>query len=504
MNRISTRTRIGMALIALPLLISGGPLHAGPLTPSAGPVSPTGKTTQEVFDKVAVAEPRIPINSTNTPGFDTIAFIISQPGSYYLPGNITATPGKTVLIEILASGVTLDLGGFQLSGVGIAQHAVRVSPGLPNVLVKNGFISGCLSHGITSNGLLCEVTNLNVSNCAGNGIDLNALSRVTNCAVRSNGSHGIRVGSNSIVSNCLSSTNTVNGIEALGGSVITDCICEGNAVGMLLGSNCLVSNSRVSNPAAASSVAFLSGNGDSGTALTDCRATGGGRGFSFQGGRVSLTRCSATGMTGGQNAFDVGLDSTLSDCRADNNSGTGFVLANRYQVQSCAATQNVGDGFRSTGTSSGSFIQCNAVGNSANGFNVGDGATVQACIANNNLQRGVSLTNGGSVINCTTRNNQNDGIAVNFSCLVQGNSCNGDGAGIGVDAAIRATGQANRIDGNNISFADRGLLVSSGGNTIFRNSVKGCTVNFDIIGGNDVGPIGSAATTTSPWANIQF
>lgn len=497
MTRKAPPAYTNLSFTALALLITSGLLHAGPLTPPVGPVASTHKTLSDI-------EPRVPINSINTPGFGSIAFIISQPGSYYLPGNITATPGKTVIIEIESSGVTLDLGGFQLSGVGIAQHAVQISPGTPSVLVKNGFISGCVSHGVTSNGLLIEVAGLNINSCGGNGIDLNALSRVTNCAVRSNSSHGIRVGSNSLVSGCLSSTNAINGIEALGGSIVTDCVCEGNAVGMLLGSNCLVSNSRVSNPAAATSTAFLSNGGESGAALTDCRASGGGRGFYFQSGRVSLTRCSATGMTGGQNAIDVGHDSTLSDCRADNNSGHGFVLAARCQVQNCAATLNAGDGFRATSTNAGSFIQCLAANNNANGFNLADGVTIQACTANNNLQRGISLANGGSVIDCTTRSNQTDGIAVNFACVVRGNSCNGDGTGIGFDAAIRVTGQANRIEANHISFADRGLLISSSGNTIFRNSLKGCTVNFDIVGGNDVGPIGSAATATSPWANIQF
>ena len=43
------------------------------------------------------------------------------------------------------------------------------------------------------------------------------------------------------------------------------------------------------------------------------------------------------------------------------------------------------------------------------------------------------------------------------------------------------------------------------GNTIVRNSASGNGDNYGaIVGGNDVGPIGTAATATSPWANIQF
>ena len=50
---------------------------AGPLTPPAGPVAPTPGP-----------EPRIPINATNTPGDADSLFRITQPGSYYLTGNL--------------------------------------------------------------------------------------------------------------------------------------------------------------------------------------------------------------------------------------------------------------------------------------------------------------------------------------------------------------------------------------------------------------------------------
>ncbi len=497
MKRSSTPTSAVLSLSALALIITGGVLYAGPLNPPAGPVASTAKTLAEV-------EPRIAINATNTPGDASAAFRITQAGSYYLTGTVTAPTGRTWVIEIASNGVTLDLGGFLISGGGTAQNAVRINPGVQNVQIKNGFVAGCLSHGITANGLMCEVVGVNVGTCGGNGIDLGSLSRVRDCMARSNGSHGIRVGSNSIVSRCLCSANAVNGIEALSGTTVFDCVCEGNAVGFRLGSNCSVTNCRSGNPAAASSIGFYSTISDSEISLTDCRAAGGGRGFWFQGGRMTLTRCSATGLTGAQTAFEIGPNSLLTECRATDNSLHGFLLFPRCTLTDCTAAQNLGDGFLANAGSAASFINCTAAANNGDGFDLGDGATVQGCTANDNLARGISMTNGGSVVNCTTRNNQNDGIAVNFSCLVRGNSCNGDGTGIGFEAAVRVSGQANRIEANNITFADRGILASSGGNVIVSNSLKGCTVNFDIVGGNDVGPIGSAATATSPWANIQY
>ncbi|HZJ13677.1 MAG TPA: hypothetical protein VFD27_01440, partial [Chthoniobacteraceae bacterium] len=75
-------------------------LAQGPLTPPGAP-APTMKTLDQI-------EPRTAINSTNTPGDDDSLFKITQPGSYYLPGNITGVATKHG-IEITASDVTLDL-----------------------------------------------------------------------------------------------------------------------------------------------------------------------------------------------------------------------------------------------------------------------------------------------------------------------------------------------------------------------------------------------------------
>jgi hypothetical protein len=78
-------------------------LAQGPLTPPGAP-APTMKTLQQV-------EPRIEINATNTPGDADSIFKITEPGSYYLTGNVAGVSGKHG-IEIAASDVTLDLMGF--------------------------------------------------------------------------------------------------------------------------------------------------------------------------------------------------------------------------------------------------------------------------------------------------------------------------------------------------------------------------------------------------------
>src|SRR5262245_28304173 len=75
---------------------------AGDLNPPPGPVGATMKTLREV-------EPRTAINATNTPGDAGSLFVITQPGSYYLTGNVTVN--GMAGIKISASNVTIDLNG---------------------------------------------------------------------------------------------------------------------------------------------------------------------------------------------------------------------------------------------------------------------------------------------------------------------------------------------------------------------------------------------------------
>jgi parallel beta-helix repeat protein len=183
------------------------------------------------------------------------------------------------------------------------------------------------------------------------------------------------------------------------------------------------------------------------------------------------------------------------NCSAYNNSGGGISVSGGCAVSNCTAYSNTGDGITAL-----------------------DGSTVTSCTVNNNEARGIGAANGCQITRCTTRNNALDGISVNFSSTVTGNTCNGDGTAAGNQGGIRVLGQANRIEGNNVTYADRGLLVDSGGNVIIRNTVKGCTLNWSIVAGNAYGaivatPAGAAVSgntaaaalgTTDPDANFTY
>jgi hypothetical protein len=115
--------------------------QGGDLNPPPGPISPTMKPLDQI-------EPRIVVNSANTPGNATATFRITQPGSYYLTGNITGESGKNG-IEIVASGVTLDLMGFDLAGVPGSLDGIRTAVNnLLNISILNGSVRNWGGEGI--------------------------------------------------------------------------------------------------------------------------------------------------------------------------------------------------------------------------------------------------------------------------------------------------------------------------------------------------------------------
>ena len=206
---------------------------AGPLDPPAGAVSATYKTLTEV-------EPRIPINAANTPGDADSLFKITQPGSYYLTGNITGMIGQHG-IEIVSSGVTVDLNGFDLQGVAMALDGVSVtSVGLSNIAVVGGSIRNWGSQGIDLGSFTatnCRIDRVCVSENLGTGIFVANDTTITNCSAIENGGNGFGVGTNCILNNCSSARNLSSGIATSIGCAIAACSANGNSNGGIVAGN---------------------------------------------------------------------------------------------------------------------------------------------------------------------------------------------------------------------------------------------------------------------------
>lgn len=387
------------AVVALPVLAAAAWLYAGPLNPPSGPIASTGKSLTEV-------EPRIAINSTNTPGDADSLYKIVNPGSYYVPGNITGVSGKFG-VEIAANGVTLDLAGFELLGVPGSLNAIAATVAVKNVAVVNGSVRSWADSGV----LLFNAS----------------ASRVEGVRASSNSGTGIVVGNTCSVVGCLTWGNSQSGVS-------------------------------------------------------------------------------------------TGYGSSVDGCNATNNNGYGLLIGDGCMVSACSASTNTFDGILCG--SGCALTRCTGHGNAGSGITLSSGTTATNCSAYSNTIDGIQGLGGNNIAGCTAFANVGDGIQCGSACLISGNSCTNNGSGAGDGAGIHATGNDNRIEGNNCVGADCGIDVDGSGNIIIRNTCSGNGVTWTIVANNYYGPIiartgvataavtGETATSvlasTDPHANFTY
>jgi len=193
---------------------------------------------QEIYDKIArtdvgLAEPRIPVQSL--PGSATALHVISQPGSYYLTGNIEGVAGKNG-IEIRTSNVTLDLYGHTLIGNG-GVNGVVCDQGAGNVRVHNGHSTGWSQWGIDlqgldGNGWRTAVEDVHADFNGSGGIRVR-YGRVARCFTWGNSNNGIEAFI-TVIEDCICVANTSNGIWAGFSSTVQRCSCTGNGDGYFI------------------------------------------------------------------------------------------------------------------------------------------------------------------------------------------------------------------------------------------------------------------------------
>jgi parallel beta-helix repeat protein len=304
------RTALICTAIATLGIITAAFVTAGPLNPPAGPITSTGKTLTEV-------EPRIAINATNTPGDADSIFRITQPGSYYLTGNINGEAGKRG-IEIASSRVTIDLCGFSIIGVpdsleGITTDQTSIRN---NIIVRNGVVSSWGDDGVrldTLNPASYLVENLSVIGNEGNGIFARE-GLVRNCHVSFNTFDGIVAASTVI--GCVSRDNGRFGISCANGGTITDCSAfENGDYGLNGGNGSTITNS--------------SAHDNEGTGI-----------IVFGDGLVS--RCSAS--LNGDDGINGASGTMILDCVASDNASDGIVVLSRSLVRGNSCNGNTSDG----------------------------------------------------------------------------------------------------------------------------------------------------------------
>ncbi|HEY3246650.1 MAG TPA: right-handed parallel beta-helix repeat-containing protein [Phycisphaerae bacterium] len=277
---------IAVCAVGVCTLVLGGNLN-----PPPGPVAPTMKALD-------VVEPRTLVQSLS--GSATALYVINSPGAYYLTGDVVGVNGKHG-IEIAASGVTLDLNGFDLLGVAGSLDGVSTTVGgLTSIAVVNGSVRNWGDEGVdlaTSAAINCRVADLLASGNAGNGMFVGAGSTVSNCSVSSNTVTGISTNDGSTVSNCSAFSNTGIGISTSGGTV-ADCTARQNTLdGIVCFSQCVIrGNTCSSNGSGAGSGAGIHAtNSDNRIESNNC--TGSDRGIDVDAAGNFITRNICSGNT---------------------------------------------------------------------------------------------------------------------------------------------------------------------------------------------------------------
>ncbi len=382
MSPLSRTTLRTLAPLALALL--AGTALAGPITPPVGPVTSTMKTLSEV-------EPRIAINATNTPGDANSVYRISQPGSYYLAGNIAGIGGRNAVVFIAADGVTLDLRGFQIVGNG-GQYGVEAGA-VRGTAILNGSVKDLGTAGISlgqSSGT--TVRDLCIINASESGITLGAHGIVERCTIVQSGLGGISVGASSIVRDCTASGGSI--AFTMTRSVVENCSATGaEEIGFSVGEN---------------------------STVTGCTASACGSGFQAAS-QARFINCGVLGSTAAGSAGTgilSGFNGIVDHCSAINGMSDGILANDGATIRNCTVTANAGYGIVVDS-------RCTIVGNTSSGNGpspafVGAGIKVNGVdcrVESNNIignDYGIQVTATGNII---IRNTASGNSVMNYNSV---------------------------------------------------------------------------------------
>ncbi|MBX7244611.1 MAG: hypothetical protein K1X53_03880 [Candidatus Sumerlaeaceae bacterium] len=298
----------------------------------------------------ADGEARIPISQ---PGGGSFPITISQPGSYYLTGNLTDV-GPGAGVSITTSGVKLDLNGYSIIGtggggtLGVACNTA----GVKNLEVCNGRITNC-NIGISFNNVSnAWVHDMNLSGNQNVGVRVGAGAIVEDCVANDLSSptsnvYGIFVSSDSTVRQCqvaniqsaAASSNAIGISGGIGASVLN---CSASNVGSI-GTNTSVSGITVSNNSRVEGC-IARGNYNSGSSGVTIGIAAGPDSLILN--NVSTNNSAAdsdsNGIRVGNSSLVSGNDVTSNTAVGASNFGVGIAISSTTRVENNNVVGNIG------------------------------------------------------------------------------------------------------------------------------------------------------------------
>ncbi len=315
-------------------------------------------------------------------------YAITNSGSYMATEPLRGVSGSDG-ITVAASGVTLDLNGFALTGVSGSRTGCVVRTGCINVVIRNGIVRGWGQSGIDAASASNSMAqNIQATGNGGDGIRMGPLSLVIDCAAQRNGGDGIHLGPSGLMTGCVARNNGRHGIwvedhvtlsastarENQGHGIRADRVVaiveastrDNRADGIRADAGSLVANS------------IASGNSSNGVSLVG------------PGCKVQRSSAFGNGVVG----FSLSTYSMIEDCAARLNTNGGVRLTNGcYALNNTLDSNAGGPGLRMQGISS--RIENNhAVKNGIGIFVAGSNNVVVRNTAFQNTPTNYSITTG--------------------------------------------------------------------------------------------------------------
>ncbi|MEM0982623.1 MAG: right-handed parallel beta-helix repeat-containing protein [Planctomycetota bacterium] len=160
--RHALTTLAAAAFVGCPIALAQSAL--GPLTPPPGVPTDTRPSLADLQERRSI---------NDLPGSSTGQFVVTEPGSYVLTGNISSIVGADALQIRTAGDVTIDLNGYSIVGVENGGDGINVDGPAPGILqISNGTITyaGNIGIHVASQPGFTIIRDVNVKNSGSDGI----------------------------------------------------------------------------------------------------------------------------------------------------------------------------------------------------------------------------------------------------------------------------------------------------------------------------------------------